>query len=43
MNANTQINFAKASFKDFENIPGLNAFERANVFQQFTDYMKANG
>lgn len=40
---NTPINFAKASFKDFENISGLNAFERAEVFQEFTDYMVKNG
>ena len=40
---NTSINFSKASFKDFENIPGLNAFERAEIFQQFTDYMVENG
>jgi glycine C-acetyltransferase len=39
----TEINFAKASFKDFENIPNLNAFERAEVFQEFTDYMIKNG
>lgn len=37
------IDFTKASFKDFENIPGLDAFERAEVFQNFTDYMLENG
>ncbi|WDF54365.1 aminotransferase class I/II-fold pyridoxal phosphate-dependent enzyme [Mucilaginibacter sp. KACC 22063] len=36
------INFAKASFKDFEAIPTLDAFERASLFQEFTDYMRAN-
>ena len=39
----TNINFEKASFKDFENIPNLNAFERAEVFHEFTNYMKENG
>src|ERR1700744_441182 len=39
----TNINFSKASFKDFENIPDMNAFERAEIFQEFTDYMVENG
>jgi glycine C-acetyltransferase len=39
----TSINFQKASFKDFENIPDLNAFERASVFQDFTRYMEESG
>ena len=39
----TNINFLKASFKDFENIPDLNAFERAEVFQEFTNYMDESG
>jgi glycine C-acetyltransferase len=39
----TTINFTKASFKDFENIPGLNAFERAELFNEFTAYMKDSG
>lgn len=39
----TDINFKKASFKDFENIPGLNAFERADIFHEFTDFMEDNG
>ena len=37
------INFSKASFKDFENIPQLNAFERAEEFHNFTNYMEDNG
>lgn len=37
------IDFAKASFKDFENVPGLNAFERADLFHDFTTYMEDNG
>ena len=40
---NTNINFLKASFKDFENIPDLNVFERAEAFSDFTDYMNENG
>ena len=39
----TSINFTKASFKDFENIPQLNAFERAEVFYDFTTYMEDHG
>ena len=39
----TDINFNKASFKDFENIPHLNAFERAEVFHDFTTFMKDQG
>jgi glycine C-acetyltransferase len=35
------INFEKASFKDFEDIPGLNAFQRADVFKDFTNFMEA--
>lgn len=34
------IDFEKASFKDFENIPGLNLFERADEHAAFLDYMK---
>ena len=34
------INFEKASFKDFEDIRGLNAFQRAEVFNDFTNFMK---
>ncbi len=37
------INFEKASFKDFESIPKLDVFERAALFQDFTDHMEANG
>ncbi|WCT13387.1 aminotransferase class I/II-fold pyridoxal phosphate-dependent enzyme [Mucilaginibacter jinjuensis] len=39
----SNINFEKASFKDFENIPELNIFQRALVFQQFTSYMEESG
>ena len=34
------IDFDKASFKEFETIPGLNAFQRAIAFQEFTNYME---
>lgn len=37
------IDFSKASFKDFEVISNLNAFERAGVFRDITDYMKEHG
>lgn len=37
------IDFANASFKNFENIPNLNAFEKAEAFKEFTDYMQAEG
>lgn len=37
------INFEKASFKDFETIPNLNAFQRADIFKEFTDYMETQG
>lgn len=39
----TNIDFVKASFKDFENIPNIDAFQRAEIFQEFTDYMIRNG
>ncbi len=37
------IDFEKASFKEFERIPNLNSFERAEVFKEFTDHMEING
>lgn len=37
------IDFTKASFKNFENVPNLNAFQRAEVFKDFTDYMEIEG
>jgi glycine C-acetyltransferase len=42
-NMDTTVNFAKASFKDFEEIPNMNAFERAELFYEFTDYMLEHG
>jgi len=37
------IDFAKASFRDFENIPELDVMERAGEFQLFLDYLSTNG
>ena len=37
------IDFANASFRDFENIPGIDAMERAGEFQLFLDYLSKNG
>lgn len=37
------IDFKKASFKEFETIPGLNAFQRAEIFKDFTNYMERQG
>lgn len=37
------IDFSKASFKDFETVPTLTAFKRAELFMDYTDYMKASG
>ncbi|MDT3402305.1 aminotransferase class I/II-fold pyridoxal phosphate-dependent enzyme [Mucilaginibacter terrae] len=34
--------FEKASFKDFENIPGSDMYETANHFNQYLDYLKKN-
>lgn len=43
MSAPHNIDFNKASFKDFEKIPDLNAFQRTEVFKEFTDYMEVEG
>lgn len=37
------INFSTATFKDFENIPGMNMMERADIYYDFLEYMKKNG
>ncbi|MET3115611.1 glycine C-acetyltransferase [Pedobacter sp. CG_S7] len=37
------IDFNTATFKDFENIKELDAFERAKKFGEFTDFMIQNG
>ncbi|WP_158799310.1 aminotransferase class I/II-fold pyridoxal phosphate-dependent enzyme [Pedobacter sp. L105] len=43
MSATHNIDFKKASFKDFETIDDLNAFQRAEIFKDFTDYMESQG
>jgi len=37
------IDFTKASFRDFEDIPGMDAIERADIFYDFLGFMKENG
>jgi len=37
------IDFNKASFKDFEEIPNLNSFQKAETFIEFSDYMEDYG
>ncbi|WP_449398331.1 aminotransferase class I/II-fold pyridoxal phosphate-dependent enzyme [Chryseobacterium wanjuense] len=37
------INFSTATFKDFENIPGYDMMQRAEIYYDFLDYMKSNG
>ena len=43
MSITYNIDFKKASFKDFESVPNLNAFQKAEIFKEFTDYMEAQG
>lgn len=43
MSVKHNINFNKASFKDFENITDLDSFQRSEVFQHYLNYMKENG
>lgn len=38
-----EINFDRATFKDFENIPNEDIKGRADIFGRFLDYMKDNG
>lgn len=38
-----EIDYEKASFKDFENIPGLNAFERAGAFNDYLNFLDEKG
>ncbi len=38
-----KIEFSQASFKDFENIQGMDAWERAGHFQKYLDYLDENG
>ncbi|GAA3989725.1 aminotransferase class I/II-fold pyridoxal phosphate-dependent enzyme [Mucilaginibacter dorajii] len=37
------IHFEKASFKDFENIAGQDAFTTASQFDEYLNFLKANG
>jgi glycine C-acetyltransferase len=37
------IDFARASFKDFENIEGLNMFERAELFNDYLNFLNSRG
>jgi glycine C-acetyltransferase len=43
MSLKHNIDFDKASFKDFEQIPNLNAFQRAETFKDFTNFMESQG
>lgn len=36
------IDFTKASFKDFENIPGLDIYQRANAHEGYLNYLRDN-
>jgi len=38
-----KIDFNKATFKDFENIPGFDLNDRADVFYDFLKFMRDNG
>ncbi|MDR6157550.1 glycine C-acetyltransferase [Chryseobacterium sp. SLBN-27] len=37
------INFSTATFKDFENIQGMDMMERSDIYYDFLEYMKKNG
>ncbi|WP_366512763.1 aminotransferase class I/II-fold pyridoxal phosphate-dependent enzyme [uncultured Chryseobacterium sp.] len=38
-----KIDFTTATFKDFENIPGFDMMQRADIYYDFLEYMKTNG
>lgn len=38
-----KIDFEKASFKDFENPVGMDAYERASYFNEFLDFLQGRG
>lgn len=38
-----EIDFTKASFKEFENIPGLNMMQRASSFNDYLNYLDEKG
>lgn len=37
------IDFTKASFKNFENVQGMDAYERADLFQDYLNYLSGRG
>jgi glycine C-acetyltransferase len=37
------IEFEKASFKDFENVPGMDAYQRAKLFNEYLDFLQERG
>jgi glycine C-acetyltransferase len=43
MSLQHKIDFNKASFKDFETVEQLNAFQRAEIFEDFTGHMEKHG
>ena len=38
-----KIDFNTASFKDFENVPGLDAWKRADLFKEYLDHLRQSG
>ncbi|WP_026898543.1 aminotransferase class I/II-fold pyridoxal phosphate-dependent enzyme [Daejeonella oryzae] len=38
-----EIDFSKASFKDFENVSGMDAWKRADLFKDYLDYLNNKG
>ncbi|HMI04893.1 MAG TPA: hypothetical protein VK541_20560, partial [Pedobacter sp.] len=38
-----EINYETASFKDFEDIPGIDPFKRAALFNDYSTYKRARG
>ena len=38
-----EIDFNKASFKDFENVPGMDAWARADLFSDYLKYLTHKG
>lgn len=37
-----ELNYSKSSFKDFENIPAMDIFQRAKAHEGYLDYLKDN-
>src|ERR1700744_1085114 len=42
-NIHMDMNFKKASFRDFENIPGFNPWQMPALFKQYLDYLDGLG